>query len=69
MRNAKPCVHNSGTSVATVLPDDVVVTIAPAKVHVEVVIVSIETPVGNLVSVTVILSAYANKTFVLATPE
>ncbi len=51
------------------LPDDVVVTIAPAVVHVEVVIVWIETPVGKLVSVVVRLSAYANRIFVLATPE
>ena len=69
MRNTKPCVHSSGTSVATVLPDDVVVIIASAVVHVEVVIVWIETPVGKLVSVVVILSRYANRTFVLATPE
>ena len=61
--------HSSGTTLATVLPDDVVVTTAPAVVHVEVVTVLIETPLGKLVSVLVMLSAYASKTLVLATPE
>ena len=69
MRNARPCVHNSGTSVVTVLPDEVVVTIAPVVVHVEVVMVCMETPVGWLVSVVVTLSAYMKRTFVLGTPE
>lgn len=52
-----------------VLPDDVAVIMAPAVVHVEVVIVWIETPIGTIVTVVMTLSTYANEAFVLGTPE
>lgn len=48
--------HNSGTFVATVPPEDVVVIIAPAVVHVEVVMVWTDTPAGTAVSVVVMPS-------------
>lgn len=69
MRNASPCVHNFGTTVATVLPEEVVVMTAPAVVQVEVVIVWIDAPEGRAVMVVVILSAYANNRYVLGIPE
>ena len=41
--NARPSTHNSGTEVVTVAPDDVAEITTPGVVHVEVVIVCIET--------------------------
>lgn len=63
--NARPCVHNSLSLVATVAPDDVMVSITHVFVQVEVETNSIESSLWKLVSLDVTISLYANRSFVL----
>lgn len=65
--NARPCVHNSLSLVATKAPDDVMVSVTHAFVHVEVETNSIESSLWKVVSLAVTISLYANRSSVLCT--